>query len=180
MTTTLKQRLATPRPLLAPGVYDALTALVAEQAGFEALYLSGALDYQIGAVDDALRKLERSLAVRPGYLPAIEMLGGAAAKAGKFEMAARHFEAAAQKAPSPEAHYRHGHALFFAGQHEQATTALRRALALNPQYGDALYFLATNGQKGQVVGATEALQRLTILWRGDRVFGERYAAGLQQ
>ena len=28
--------------LLAPGVYDALTALVAQQAGFEALYLSGA------------------------------------------------------------------------------------------------------------------------------------------
>ena len=36
---------ATPgrtRALLAPGVYDALTALIAEQAGFEALYLSGA------------------------------------------------------------------------------------------------------------------------------------------
>nr|WP_205964547.1 isocitrate lyase/PEP mutase family protein [Ramlibacter agri] len=28
--------------VLAPGIYDALTALVAEQAGFEALYLSGA------------------------------------------------------------------------------------------------------------------------------------------
>lgn len=39
---TLKQRLAQPRPLLAPGVYDALTALAAQQAGFEALYLSGA------------------------------------------------------------------------------------------------------------------------------------------
>ena len=39
---TLKQRLAQPRPLLAPGVYDALSALIAEQAGFEALYLSGA------------------------------------------------------------------------------------------------------------------------------------------
>jgi 2-methylisocitrate lyase-like PEP mutase family enzyme len=38
----LKQRLAEARPLLAPGVYDALSALVAEQAGFEALYLSGA------------------------------------------------------------------------------------------------------------------------------------------
>jgi 2-methylisocitrate lyase-like PEP mutase family enzyme len=38
----LKQRLAEPRPLLAPGIYDALSALVAEQAGFEALYLSGA------------------------------------------------------------------------------------------------------------------------------------------
>ena len=38
----MKQRLQQPRPVLAPGVYDALTALVAEQAGFEALYLSGA------------------------------------------------------------------------------------------------------------------------------------------
>ena len=38
----LKQRLSSPPPLLAPGVYDALTALIAEQAGFEALYLSGA------------------------------------------------------------------------------------------------------------------------------------------
>ena len=38
----LKQRLTESRPLLAPGIYDALSALVAEQAGFEALYLSGA------------------------------------------------------------------------------------------------------------------------------------------
>ena len=38
----LKQRLAEARPLLVPGVYDALSALVAEQAGFEAVYLSGA------------------------------------------------------------------------------------------------------------------------------------------
>ena len=38
----LKLRLTQPRPLLAPGVYDALSALLAEQAGFEALYLSGA------------------------------------------------------------------------------------------------------------------------------------------
>ena len=39
---SFKQRLAQQRALLAPGVYDALSALVAEQAGFEALYLSGA------------------------------------------------------------------------------------------------------------------------------------------
>ena len=37
-----KTRLTLPTPVLAPGIYDALTALVAEQAGFEALYLSGA------------------------------------------------------------------------------------------------------------------------------------------
>jgi 2-methylisocitrate lyase-like PEP mutase family enzyme len=39
---SLKQRLAHAKPVLAPGVYDALTALIAEQAGFDALYLSGA------------------------------------------------------------------------------------------------------------------------------------------
>lgn len=55
-TTSLKALLARPRPLLAPGVYDALTALVAQQAGFEALYLSGAsLAYtQLGRSDVGL------------------------------------------------------------------------------------------------------------------------------
>ena len=54
--TTLKQRLAEPRPLLAPGVYDALSALIAQQAGFEALYLSGgAVAYsQLGRSDIGL------------------------------------------------------------------------------------------------------------------------------
>ena len=39
---TLKTRLSQPHIVLAPGVYDALSALIAEQSGFEALYLSGA------------------------------------------------------------------------------------------------------------------------------------------
>ena len=42
MTENLKRRLSSPDILVAPGVYDALTALIAEQAGFEAVYLSGA------------------------------------------------------------------------------------------------------------------------------------------
>ncbi len=42
MTETLKSRLQQDRVLLAPGIYDAFTALIAEQNGFEALYLSGA------------------------------------------------------------------------------------------------------------------------------------------
>ena len=42
MTDTLRQRLSCPPILIAPGVYDPLTALIAEQAGFEALYVSGA------------------------------------------------------------------------------------------------------------------------------------------
>ncbi len=42
MTETLQSRLQQDRVLLAPGIYDAFTALIAEQNGFEALYLSGA------------------------------------------------------------------------------------------------------------------------------------------
>ncbi|MPS27018.1 MAG: carboxyvinyl-carboxyphosphonate phosphorylmutase [Alcaligenaceae bacterium] len=42
MSHDLRSRLARPGIVLAPGVYDAFSALIAEQAGFEALYLSGA------------------------------------------------------------------------------------------------------------------------------------------
>lgn len=42
MTMKLQDRLRQPTALLAPGVYDAFTALLAQQAGFEAVYLSGA------------------------------------------------------------------------------------------------------------------------------------------
>jgi 2-methylisocitrate lyase-like PEP mutase family enzyme len=53
---TLKTRLQRAPALLAPGVYDALTALIAEQAGFEAVYLSGgAVAYsQLGRSDIGL------------------------------------------------------------------------------------------------------------------------------
>jgi len=34
----LRQRLQAPRALLAPGVYDALSALLAQQAGFRAVH----------------------------------------------------------------------------------------------------------------------------------------------
>ena len=42
MHESLKQRLAKPGIMQAPGVYDGLSALLVEQAGFEAAFLSGA------------------------------------------------------------------------------------------------------------------------------------------
>jgi 2-methylisocitrate lyase-like PEP mutase family enzyme len=39
---SLKPRLAAPGSILAPGAFDALSALLIEQAGFEAVYVSGA------------------------------------------------------------------------------------------------------------------------------------------
>jgi len=53
---SLRDRLKGDQAVLAPGVYDALTALIAEQAGFDALYLSGgAVAYsQLGRSDVGL------------------------------------------------------------------------------------------------------------------------------
>ncbi|MCW5644182.1 MAG: oxaloacetate decarboxylase [Rhodoferax sp.] len=56
MKPSLKDRLGTGDFVLAPGVYDAMSAYVAELAGFSALYVSGAsLSYtQLGRPDYAL------------------------------------------------------------------------------------------------------------------------------
>jgi len=40
--STLRQRLSKPPIVVAPGIYDPLTALIAAQAGFHTLYISGA------------------------------------------------------------------------------------------------------------------------------------------
>jgi 2-methylisocitrate lyase-like PEP mutase family enzyme len=55
-TAILKTRLSTGPALLAPGAYDAFSALLVEQAGFEAIYMSGAsISYtQIGRPDVGL------------------------------------------------------------------------------------------------------------------------------
>ena len=109
----------------------------------EALYLSGALDYQLGDFGEAATKLERSLAARPGHLPALGMQGAVAAKLGDFPLAARCFEtAAAHKPAAPEMHYNHGFALFYMGEHAKAASAFRKALALKADHAQAQYLLA--------------------------------------
>jgi 2-methylisocitrate lyase-like PEP mutase family enzyme len=61
--STLKQRLERSPAVLAPGVYDTLTALLAEQAGYEALYLSGAaVSYtQFGRSDVGLTSAKEAI-----------------------------------------------------------------------------------------------------------------------
>lgn len=60
MSQTLKQRLSGGPAVLAPGAYDALSALLIQQAGFEAVYLSGAsVAYtQLGRPDIGLVSLD--------------------------------------------------------------------------------------------------------------------------
>ena len=42
MINNLKQRLSDDKITVAPGIYDALSGLLVEQAGFSTAYLSGA------------------------------------------------------------------------------------------------------------------------------------------
>ncbi|MFC4521102.1 isocitrate lyase/PEP mutase family protein [Cupriavidus pinatubonensis] len=62
---TLKQRLQQPGIVTAPGVYDAFSALLVEQAGFQAAYLSGAsLAYtRFGRPDIGLLSLDHVASV---------------------------------------------------------------------------------------------------------------------
>jgi 2-methylisocitrate lyase-like PEP mutase family enzyme len=71
----LRQRLSCEEPLIAPGVYDAMSALLVERAGFDAAYLSGAsIAYtQLGRPDvglvsfdqvaDAVRRICERIAI---------------------------------------------------------------------------------------------------------------------
>ncbi len=61
----LRERLAEPEILIAPGVFDAFGALIAAQAGFESLYLSGAsIAYtRLGSPDIGLVGMEEVASV---------------------------------------------------------------------------------------------------------------------
>jgi 2-methylisocitrate lyase-like PEP mutase family enzyme len=65
LMTSLADRLNAPELLIAPGVYDAFTAALATEAGFEALYVSGAsLAYtRLGSPDIGLFGLEEMATV---------------------------------------------------------------------------------------------------------------------
>ena len=65
---TLKERLQRADAVLAPGVYDSLTALIAERSGFEAVYLSGgAVAYTLlGRSDVGLTTAKETIEVLSG------------------------------------------------------------------------------------------------------------------
>ena len=56
MAANLRERLSQDKIMMVPGVYDALTALLAQQAGMEAVFLSGSsVSYsQLGRPDIGL------------------------------------------------------------------------------------------------------------------------------
>jgi 2-methylisocitrate lyase-like PEP mutase family enzyme len=74
-SVSLRRRLAEDRAVLAPGCYDALSALLIQQAGFEAAYLSGAsIAYtQLGRPDIGLVSLDHVVDVASRILERVEI-----------------------------------------------------------------------------------------------------------
>ena len=108
----------------------------------QALYLAGALDHQLGRDTAAFDKLERSLAARADYLPAIEMLGAVAGKLRRFDRAVVCFRQTVAHKPAAETYFNLGTALFNARSYGEAAEAFSHALALKPDYADARYLHA--------------------------------------
>ena len=75
MSRTLKQRLSGDEAVLAPGAFDALSALLIQQAGFEAVYLSGAsVAYtQLGRPDIGLVSLDHVVDVAARIRERVEL-----------------------------------------------------------------------------------------------------------
>src|SRR5258708_11135136 len=77
-TTRLRQLIAGPEILVAPGAYDGITARLVEQAGFSALYMTGARtsasfglpDYGLLTMTEMVGKAARITAAA-GSLPLI-------------------------------------------------------------------------------------------------------------
>jgi Flp pilus assembly protein TadD len=117
--------------------------LLLEPHNAQALYLLGALYYELGKFDQARDKLERSIALQPADLATQAILGVVYAKLKQFDRALSYLRSVASSSPtSSTAQFNLGRALCDIGAHQEALGAFERAYALNPNYVEALDSIA--------------------------------------
>lgn len=92
--------------------------------------------YELGQVKEARLKLDRSLALRPGYWPSLMNLGILEAEQGHRPEAIRHFTEVLESEPGPsataEANYRLAEIYVSLGRRRQAVGHLRMAVVKAP------------------------------------------------
>ena len=122
-----------------------------------------AIELQRGHTDEARQLLEHALRINPDYIDATERLGALLVKSGDARTAITSLERVVTVRPTEEALSNLSIAYMSAGRREEAKTALRRLIALNPHRADALSYLAAmlseEGHPDQAVGLIEAAVR---------------------
>lgn len=92
---------------------------------------------------DALAELERLYAEEPANPTVLSLLGTLNNSLGKLDVAARYLEELVAGQPDREQHWGHlGVNYRHQGRVDKAAEAFRRALEINPEFTDAIYFLA--------------------------------------
>ncbi len=129
------------------------------------LYLLGTAYVQLGRGGDAVTPLERSLAVRPDFAPAIEALASALSQAGRPADALPYFRRIAALAPhSPDAADRLASVLMMCGQFAEAETIVRATIGRHPKHAPAYIGLGMIlGIGERYADAEQALAHATAL-----------------
>jgi len=119
-------------------VREADTLLLWHPDDAAALLLAGQAEHAIGRLDEAARRFTRVLHHSPGHAAAAMLLGETLYQRGEPERALEVLEQAVAAAPEhAEAHHLLSFVYGDLGRHEDARSASRRALQLNPSLGRA-------------------------------------------
>lgn len=110
---------------------------------FRWVYLLAKLDQLEGHADDAIRGYRNSLALEPGYTPALVNLGNIYLELDRLEDARASFASALEKRPTnPAAHYGLGQVALSKRSYAEAVEHFEKALALAPEANRIHYALA--------------------------------------
>jgi tetratricopeptide (TPR) repeat protein len=113
--------------------------------------------------DDAERLLRRVLAIQPNYVDAVRQIGRQLFRAGHPDRALPYLERIADAYPSDSAWTVVGLAQLQTGHLDSAATAFEKALAINPNQGDALRYLgASLVELGRGAEAIAPFERLIV------------------
>jgi len=128
-------------PVVARAEYERARAL--EPGDFDVRMNLSSVYRDAGEVARAIAEVEAALALRPGDADAHNQRGMLLGGAGRFGDAAAAFERASRLAPgNPQFWFNLGLARYRAGDRTASAEALRRALAIKPEFGEARTLLA--------------------------------------
>jgi tetratricopeptide (TPR) repeat protein len=128
---------------------------------FEWAYLDAVVLQRLARPAEAVARLERALAVSPGYLPARVRLAEARLDAGDLDRSRREFEAlVGEPQAEPAARMGLGRIAAAQGRHADAVTEFERAVTLFPELGAGYYALARSYRSlGRLADAERALEQ---------------------